>query len=148
MFDEKLFFKRNIITKKLWNIFHNYKITFCLVIIMALMYFEALCSQYISVPIVMCPFKAITGLPCPGCGGIRASQSILKGDFMSALQTNPLSCLFILFFIMMIFWSLYDGYKKQNTLLDFLTKKWNKYVILTCFIIILSNWIWNIYKGL
>lgn len=96
----------------------------------------------------MCPFKAITGLPCPGCGGIRAAQSLLKGDFISSLQINPLSCLFIFFFIIMIFWSIYDGYKKQNTLLVFLTKKWNKYVILICFIIILFNWIWSIYKGL
>lgn len=35
-----------------------------------------------------CPFLAITGFYCPGCGGIRAAHQLLHGDLISALQLN------------------------------------------------------------
>ncbi len=51
-----------------------------------------------------CPFKAITGLPCPGCGGVRAFESILRGDVPGALCVNPLSVLAMLFFAVSAVW--------------------------------------------
>jgi hypothetical protein len=38
-----------------------------------------------------CPFKALTGLACPGCGSVRAVQQLLHGDLMAALDLNPLA---------------------------------------------------------
>jgi len=35
-----------------------------------------------------CPFLALTGFYCPGCGGIRAAHQLLHGDLLSALQLN------------------------------------------------------------
>ncbi|MEO5680437.1 MAG: DUF2752 domain-containing protein [Acidimicrobiales bacterium] len=35
-----------------------------------------------------CPFRAITGLWCPGCGATRASYLLLHGDVGSALHFN------------------------------------------------------------
>jgi glucan phosphoethanolaminetransferase (alkaline phosphatase superfamily) len=43
-----------------------------------------------------CPFKILTGIPCPGCGMTRAILSITKGDFREALNYNPFS-FFLLF---------------------------------------------------
>jgi hypothetical protein len=40
---------------------------------------------------VLCPFRAVTGLPCPGCGMTRAFCSIGHGDFASAFGFNPLA---------------------------------------------------------
>jgi len=37
-----------------------------------------------------CLFKLITGLDCPGCGGIRAVYSLLHGQFLSAADYNLL----------------------------------------------------------
>lgn len=39
----------------------------------------------------ICGFKNLTGLPCPLCGGTRAAQCILSGDFPHALYLNPLA---------------------------------------------------------
>ena len=36
----------------------------------------------------MCLLKSATGLPCPFCGGTRATQAILRGDFARALHLN------------------------------------------------------------
>lgn len=37
-----------------------------------------------------CPFHAVTGLYCPGCGGLRAINSLMDAEFMAALKYNPL----------------------------------------------------------
>ena len=134
------------ILKKSWNTLQHYKISLLMFSIMVLALILVSSLKYWQVPIIACPFRLITGYPCPGCGGIRAVQAILNGNILLALQINPLSCLLSIFIVIMLFWSLYDGYKKQNTLIPFLRQKWNKHIMLICIIIILANWIWNIYK--
>ena len=39
----------------------------------------------------LCPLKALTGLDCPGCGGLRAVHSIVHGDIAGALNHNLLA---------------------------------------------------------
>lgn len=36
----------------------------------------------------LCPTKALTGLDCPGCGGLRAVHAMMHGDLRSALDHN------------------------------------------------------------
>jgi hypothetical protein len=35
-----------------------------------------------------CPFKAMTGLNCPACGGLRMTHDILHGDLAAAVVDN------------------------------------------------------------
>jgi hypothetical protein len=42
-----------------------------------------------------CPFHAITGLYCPGCGSLRAMHQLLHGDLQAAWHLNPLMVAFI-----------------------------------------------------
>lgn len=32
----------------------------------------------------------VTGLQCPGCGGLRATHALLNGDIVAAWKLNPL----------------------------------------------------------
>jgi hypothetical protein len=41
-----------------------------------------------SVWMPKCPFKLLTGLQCPGCGGQRAVHALLHGDVVGALRYN------------------------------------------------------------
>ena len=41
--------------------------------------------------VVLCPFRRITHLPCPGCGMTRALLALCRGDLHSALAIHPLS---------------------------------------------------------
>jgi hypothetical protein len=37
-----------------------------------------------------CHFRALTGLDCPGCGGLRATHALLHGDLAAAWRFNAL----------------------------------------------------------
>ncbi len=45
-----------------------------------------------------CPFHALTGLNCPGCGLTRGFHALLQGDVLGALHYNLLIPFFALFF--------------------------------------------------
>ena len=45
---------------------------------------------------VVCPFRAVTGLPCPTCGLTRVAHSLMRGDLGRALAINPFDSLFFL----------------------------------------------------
>ena len=40
-----------------------------------------------------CPFHALTGKDCPGCGATRAYHQLLHGDLRGAFSYNPLAVL-------------------------------------------------------
>ncbi len=40
-----------------------------------------------------CPFRALTGLYCPGCGTLRGLHQLLNGNLLEALGFNPLMVL-------------------------------------------------------
>jgi len=65
---------------------------------------------------------------------------------------NPFGVLLLLILLPLPFWIVYDMFFRKRTLYDFwkkiesvLSKKW---ILVGLFIIFLSNWFWNIYKGL
>lgn len=37
-----------------------------------------------------CVFSKLTGLQCPGCGGLRAAHQLLHGNVLTAFRFNPL----------------------------------------------------------
>jgi hypothetical protein len=37
-----------------------------------------------------CPFRALTGFTCPGCGSTRGLHRLLHGDVVAAFELNPL----------------------------------------------------------
>ena len=47
-----------------------------------------------------CPFLALTGYYCPGCGGTRAVRSLLKGDLRMSIQYHPLVLYAVIVFLM------------------------------------------------
>lgn len=52
-----------------------------------------------------CPFHALTGLWCPGCGMTRALHALVHGDVLQALHMNPLGMLMLPVLPMMLLWS-------------------------------------------
>ena len=46
-----------------------------------------------------CPFRALTGLACPGCGSTRSLHCLLHGQLRAAFEFNPLLILALPFFV-------------------------------------------------
>jgi hypothetical protein len=38
----------------------------------------------------VCPLYRLTGLYCPGCGGLRSAHAFVHGDLLTALRDNAL----------------------------------------------------------
>lgn len=45
---------------------------------------------------VVCPFRLMTGLPCPGCGLTRSWVFWLHGDWQAGLAANPFGIVLLL----------------------------------------------------
>ena len=48
-----------------------------------------------------CPFRLITGIPCPGCGMTRAFRALFRGDIEAAFYYHPMWPLVVLALILM-----------------------------------------------
>jgi Protein of unknown function (DUF2752) len=46
-----------------------------------------------------CPFRALTGFACPGCGSTRGLHCLLHGQVVAAFEFNPLLILSLPFFL-------------------------------------------------
>ncbi|MCH5675425.1 DUF2752 domain-containing protein [Streptomyces gilvus] len=55
----------------------------------------------------VCPLYAVTGLYCPGCGGLRSAHAFVHGDFLGALHDNALATVgYPLFAVLWTVWVL------------------------------------------
>lgn len=52
-----------------------------------------------------CPFLAVTGRPCPGCGGLRAVNDLTHGDLTGAISSNALAV--TLAVVLVVAWTLW-----------------------------------------
>jgi hypothetical protein len=53
-------------------------------------------AQRLHIAISWCPFKNLTGMPCPFCGGTRAALALLQGNIKAAFVFNPLAAVICL----------------------------------------------------
>ena len=47
----------------------------------------------------LCWFQSVLGVPCPGCGSIRAVQALFQGQFIEAHISHPLIILSMALFV-------------------------------------------------
>lgn len=100
----------------------------------------------------LCMFKHITHLPCPACGSTRSVISLFRGDWQKALLTNPLGIIASFLLIIVPIWLFIDLFRKKTTLFRCYNSCENflkhPLIFVSFCILILFNWIWNIYKGI
>lgn len=100
--------------------------------------------------LMLCPFRAVTGYPCPSCGTTHSVLQIFHSHPAAAFYSNPLG--FIIAACMIIFpvWIIADLISKKERFFTFYRNteafiriRWVA-VILTGVVII--NWAWSLYK--
>lgn len=52
----------------------------------------------------LCPFLALTGKPCPGCGGLRAVNDLTRFEFSAAVSSNVLAVALVVVLAVAYLW--------------------------------------------
>jgi hypothetical protein len=93
--------------------------------------------------LALCTLKNITGIPCPTCGSLRALDSILRGDPVSAFLFNPLMFCAGIFILIVLMLRLVFGLTPK---INASTKE--KIIAVTAIsIVFLANWLYLIADG-
>ena len=100
----------------------------------------------------VCIIKNVTDYPCPSCGTTRAVTLLLKGKFIESLVLNPIGIVVAIIMIIFPIWILIDIIYKKETFYFWykkaegtIRKPWLASILI---VLVLLNWIWNIYKHL
>ncbi|WP_284650852.1 DUF2752 domain-containing protein [Flavobacterium terrisoli] len=100
----------------------------------------------------MCIIKNVTGYPCPSCGTTRAVTLLLEGKLIDSLLLNPFGIIVAVIMIGCPVWVLTDIALKKETFFKAykkaeatIRKPWIAIVLI---LLVLLNWIWNLYKNL
>jgi hypothetical protein len=100
----------------------------------------------------VCLIKHATDIPCPSCGSTRSALAFLSGDFSESLLINPLGILLLFIMVIAPIWILKDLYTGESSFFIIYQKAersfQKKIIAIPSILLILTNWIWNIYKGL
>jgi len=67
-----------------------------------------------NVPVFRCPFRSLTGVPCPVCGLTRSSAFMVRGDIAPSFKSHPLGPIFITGLILAVPWSIYSFFRKEK----------------------------------
>ncbi len=93
-----------------------------------------------------CPFHALTGLPCPGCGMTRACLHLIQGHLGPALLSNPFSLLLAAVALAAVPWLARDLIRGQRSFFAFWAKPWPLPLQGALYLALAANWAWNLAK--
>lgn len=100
----------------------------------------------------VCLIKQVTGVPCPSCGTTRAIDALLEGHFMESVLLNPFGLLVFVVMALFPLWVLVDLLSGKMSFFYFYNRVekllQRKYIAIPLVVLVLLNWIWNIFKGL
>lgn len=83
-----------------------------------------------------CPFLAVTGWYCPGCGALRAIHALGNGDLLTALARNPVVVVALVY--LAVAWVLWFRRRVSGRLLQWLAPPWVLHGVLG---VILAFWV-------
>jgi len=100
----------------------------------------------------VCFIRHVAHIPCPSCGSTRSLVSIVHGNFLTALELNPIGYLIAIIMIFAPLWILIDVITRSETCFKFYIKmegiiRKPKYAF-PLLLLVMINWVWNITKGL
>jgi hypothetical protein len=100
-----------------------------------------------------CFVKTVTNYPCPACGTSRAIDMAIHGNLIGSIMTNPLGIIDLIALTIVLIWIIFDLISKKSSYHYYFYYLENKlkqtpFLYIIVIILFVSNWIWNIAKGL
>jgi len=116
------------------------------------LYFGLTSSNFENKSVGVCIIKHATNIPCPTCGTTRSVILLMKGNFIEALQINPLGYIIAIIMFVSPLWIAIDIATKNKTFFKFYQKLEIKikkpHYAISLIMLMIFNWIWNITKGI
>lgn len=94
--------------------------------------------------LLACPFKSLTGIPCPGCGTTRAALALARLDVAGAFVHYPLPALAWTLFLAGGLWAGWRAWRERPLPEPRRLPTWGKVGIVAA---VLANWIYSIATG-
>jgi len=123
----------------------GYGIIYGIIIILILLAARFIPPSYIP---ALCPFKGITGLPCPTCGGSRALSKLAHLDPLGAFDMNPLISSFTTIGIILFSYSTVAFILRPLRIGVRFNQIEKRLLRLACLGIIILNWFYLIISGI
>lgn len=105
-----------------------------------------------NLDLTVCVFKRVTNLPCPSCGTTRAVSSLFNGEIVNSLYLNPFGVIVAIIMVISPVWIISDLIRRNQSFFDFYCKVEKlirkKKIAISLIVLVILNWIWNIYKHL
>ncbi|MDR3340040.1 MAG: DUF2752 domain-containing protein [Candidatus Symbiothrix sp.] len=99
-----------------------------------------------------CLFHKITHIPCPSCGSTHSVIALLNGDFAGAFYANPFGFVVCAALALLPLWLLFDCICRKDSFFRFYknmeARLKKRYIAIPALVLVIINWIWNIYKYL
>ena len=64
----------------------------------------------------LCPFKMLTGFPCPGCGITKSVINVYEGNFLQSITNHLFGPMVVLFAVFVIFWLMAEIFLQKEFL--------------------------------
>jgi hypothetical protein len=98
------------------------------------------------VPVTMCVFKGLTGLPCPTCGSTRVAARLFELDFAGALAMNPFTTVLA---AVIVAWAVADALllPRRRALRVGLSPSAGRLLRIVAFSAFFANWLYLIVAG-
>lgn len=101
-----------------------------------------------GLPTPLCPFHAITGIPCPSCGITRGLFTLLHGDPRTAFLFNPLGLIALLGLAIYLVYAVIVVVVDLPRLRRHPLSSTQKMIArMSVVILVVINWIYLIYHG-
>ncbi len=106
--------------------------------------------HFSSQKFTVCPFRIVTGIPCPSCGTTEAIVLAAKGQIAHALAVNPLVSVASVMVTLFPLWVIFDLVFKKSSFLKFYLQVEKilkiRIVASIAILLVLAVWAWNIYR--
>lgn len=133
-----------MLIRYLTNINIFYRILILISTVLAINFVYRGTSNLTSLP-TLCPFRLLTGVPCPACGISRSVGALSTGDFSTSVSMHPLGILVAFFIFLLLIrpdWiiKLSERFNLFFNQLNFIKKATLISVTL------ISLWLWNLLR--
>ncbi len=104
----------------------------------------------ISIPLNVCLFKNVLGIPCPACGTTHSVQAILSGRFEEAFMVNSLGYCALAVLAILPVWLMCDSILQRNSLFECYNNidanfRKNPIWLILILVLVSINWIWLLF---